>query len=198
MIPTPSPSNPTLYATYIYPDSIVPLPTLDYELGGIGISDPSAGLQYQIWTCTLEIDPVTSVGSVYLEAANTPKTFLLSYPGMAEISIAFDQNMRPFLAFFAEGTATYWWYDTLAGMMVFTDLAPGTSPPKACLDDKRPSQLGLSDIILTYERFGNIYYRVQRERYLNEYLLVAGVSGRVLQVGMNEINRLQFMIGQSL
>ena len=48
MLPTPTPSDPTVYAPFKYPDNIVPTPYVDYELGGIGLNNPSAGLEYQV------------------------------------------------------------------------------------------------------------------------------------------------------
>jgi hypothetical protein len=35
---------------------------------------------------------------------------------------------------------------------------------------------------------------MQRDRYEVEYLLKENVGGRLLRVGMNEVNRLQFLI----
>ena len=198
MLPTPDPSNPTMYAPFQYPDNIVPTPYMDYEIGGIGLNDPSAGLEYQVWTCTLDIDPETFVGSVFLEAPNTPRTFIFSYPGITEISLTFDQNMQPFIAFFADGVALFRWFDSFTSEFTITALPIGTTQPKASLDDKRFHQVGNSDIILAYVRDGNLYYRYQQERYLVEHLYVTGVTGRLLQVGMNELNRMQFFIGQNL
>lgn len=198
MLPTPSPSNPTVYAPYKYPDSISPLPTVDYELGGIGINDASAGLEYQVWTGLLDIDPITLVGSFYLEAPNTPRTFVFSYAGATDISLTFDQNMQPFFAFYANGVALFRWYDTLSGMFQITALPVGTTQPRGSLDDKRASQISQSDIILAYVRSGTLYYRVQRERYLMEHTYASAPAGRLLQLGMNEVNRLQFLLGQSL
>jgi hypothetical protein len=61
-----------------------------------------------------------------------------------------------------------------------------------CLDDKRPLQNAVSDVILAYTRSGNLYFRAQRDRYLVEYPLATAVTGTLDKVGMNTVNRLQF------
>lgn len=195
-IPGHSLSSVPVPSSYLFPDNIEPSKTVDYELGGIGLDDPSAGLQYQVWTGTLEIDQDTDIGSVYLEAPNWPKQLQFARLGVSEISIAFDQNMNPFIAFMEAGAARFWWFDTVADEQVFSTLPAGSRSPKCCMDDKRPEMLSVNDIILAYIRDDNLYYREQRDRYEIEYLLkTGGMTQDLIRVGMNRGNRLQFAIG---
>jgi hypothetical protein len=166
--------------------------TTDYELGGIGLNDPSAGLQYQIWVATYDPD----TGDVSLEAPNTVQTVIFNALEVTELSLAFDQNMRPFFAFVQNGQAKFRWYDTVLGANRITDLDPSDISPRCCLDDKRELQVtqGNVDIILAYVRNNNLYYRQQRDRYEVEYLLKEEVNGVLLRVGMNKEYRLQFYL----
>lgn len=180
-------------ADYLAPDSTDPPNKLtDYELGGVALNDASLGLQYQTWTCRADL----ATGEVFLRAPDVAEALLFTAPGITELSLAFDQNMRPFVAYVQEGQARFRWYDTVLGANRITDLDPLDRTPKCCMDDKRPWQVaqGSNDIILAYLRGGSLYYRQQRDRYETERLLATGISGRLLRVGMNVQRRLQFLI----
>jgi hypothetical protein len=163
-------------------------PTLDFEDGGIGISDPSEGLNYQVWKAVIQ-----DTRNVYLEAANTPRFILYAGEGITEISFTFDQNMRPVLVFVEEGRPKMRWYDSSAGEQVVTLLDKNMVNPRVFLDDKRILETGKSDIILGYIRANNLYFRMQRDRFGVEYLLKKKINS-LHKIGMNSQLRLQFMI----
>lgn len=158
----------------------------DWELGGIALNDPSAGLTVQVWKFTLEVDPDTGDSSVYTEAPGFPKTLLFTTLAgyFTEIAGAFDQNMNPLVAYQESGTPKFWWWDPTAGAMVHTTLPTGCIDLRCSLDDKRRFNVEESDIILSYVRGGSLYYRRQRDRYLTEYLLQDNVS-RLVCSAMN-------------
>jgi hypothetical protein len=178
-------------AEYQAPDDRDPPSALvDYELGGRALNDSSEGLGVHVWTCRAD-----EAGRVYLSAPGQPETLAFTALGITELSLAFDQNMRPFVAFIQSGQAKFRWYDTVLGANRITNLSTDDHSPRCCMDDKRDfaTSLGQNDVILAYVRGGNLYYRQQRDRYENEYLLHEGVPGRFLRVGMHRENRLQFM-----
>lgn len=186
MLPQNTLSAIAIVDEYLSPDNFPIAKFVDYELGGIGISDPSQGLQVQVWK--LEY----TSNRVMVSAANTPRKVLFSSPDVKEISLAFDQNMRPFVAYIEGDQAKFWWYDTSVGHEVFTDLPAGSTSPKACLDDKRAMETALSDIILAYIRDRGLRYRLQRDRFLVEYTLATDLDARLIRLGMNKKNRVQF------
>jgi hypothetical protein len=191
MIPEQRLSSVIKYADFYPPDDIDPPNSLtDYEMGGRALNDPSAGLRDRVWTAVAD-----EGGAVRVSAAGVFETLVFTAPGITELSLAFDQNMRPFFAYVQDGQAKFRWYDTVLGANRITNLAAGDRWPRCTMDDKRLSatQQNMSDVILTYVRDGDLYYRQQRDRYENEYLLHEGVPGRLLRVGMNKINRLQFL-----
>lgn len=194
MIPENRLSSTNLPWLYLSPDQLDPEPLEDWELGGVALNDPSEGLEYQVWRAHLRIG-VNNIGNVWLSADNHPESLLFTRDGVTEISLTFDQNMNPFIAFMQNGEAWYWWYDTAIGEQVFTQLPTGCYSPKAAMDDKRYRQVGDSDIILGYVRDGGLYYRMQRDRFLIEYDLNLAVSTNLLKLGMNKSNRLQFAVG---
>src|SRR5690554_634387 len=81
----------------------------DYEDGGIGIQDPSAGLEYQVWRTRVTTDGTR----ILLGAANHPEQVIYTGTGITEVSLSFDGNMRPHFAWVEEGVAKFNWYNSL-------------------------------------------------------------------------------------
>lgn len=168
--------------------------TIDYEDGGIGIQDPSAGFLYQRWRARL-LEAGTPQSKVLLSAPNAPEFTLIELPGLTEISISFDQNMRPVLAFMQAGTAKLRWFDPVVSAQVITEIGPDVITPRVSLDDKRKiatRDSQVNDVILAYVRGGNLYYRQQRDRYSVERLLATAVTP-LIKIGFSRGLRLQFM-----
>lgn len=190
MIPEQTLSSTTVLGTYIHGDTEDYSPTTDHEPGGTALNDASDGLFVQLWTATTDGTDVT------LSAPSVPAAVLFSRPGtITELSLAFDQNMRPVVAFVEDGQAYLYWYDTLAAAQVFTTLAADVDNPRVTLDDKRERQTGTSDVILAYKRATALYFRAQRDRFLVEYHLASGVNRGLRTIRMNNKLRLQFELG---
>lgn len=159
---------------------------VDYEDGGIAIQDPSKGLMYQIWRARV-------LGNdLVLDAPSVEPVAIYSGEDITEVSLAFDQNMRPTVAFVEAGEAKLLWYDSAVPGQVITTLASDVQDPRVSLDDKRQSQLAVSDIILGYLRDGKLYCRQQRDRFQIERLLDEGPHVGLIKIGMNRGLRLQF------
>jgi hypothetical protein len=184
-------------AAYLSPDDVTPPNALtDYELGGIALSDPSQGLRVQTWTATWN----SGDGGVYADSpATSPALVFTPGSGLSWLSLAFDQNMRPVIAYTQAGAAKMRWYDSEIAGYTTTTFPVGTSDPCVCMDDKRQSQTsgGANDVIVGYIRAGSLYFRAQRDRYGVEYLLASDLGAvKVRRIGMNEVNRLQFRLGK--
>lgn len=178
---------------------------VDSELGGVGLSDPSAGLTYQVWTAQLVGIPGEVGTGVSVSAPNNPDQILFMLDGLKAISLSFDQNMHPFIAYATVSGAGIWWYDATLPGQKFTSLSAGSSVPKCTLDDKRnlSTLTGTSDILVAYIRDDNLYYVQERDRYATERILLADVSNyllapRVGKVGMTDVSRVQFYLYGSL
>ena len=158
----------------------------DVHYGGIALSDASQGLGYQLWTC------FTDGNNVWLSAPNTPAYIILPGVGAAWVALAMDQNARVFIAYATLlGAASYYWFDsTIPGYR--TSTLSGVIPRVfASLDDSRPALLTSSDVILSYVRAGELFFRAQRDRFGIEYDLGAAPANLV-QIGMNRADRFQF------
>lgn len=163
----------------------------DYESGGIALSDPTQGLNYQVWSARISED----FKDIVVSADTVSDTVLYSGNDISEVSLSFDQNMRPVLAFVEGGITKLRWFDTTVQQQVVTSYGADHITPRVSLDDKRLTQSSNSDVIFAYLRNGNLYYRQQRDRYLTEYLLAenVGASG-IVKFGMGRNWRLHFLM----
>lgn len=163
----------------------------DYERGGVAIQDASQGLMGYTWRCYV-------VGlDVFIERVGSgAPTLLFQQSGITAIALAFDQNMRPAVAYRTTSNLTFLrWYDSVDQVYV-TDSFGDLKDPRLTLDDKRPQSVQTSDIIFAYIRDANLCYRQQRDRYTVEYVLRAGLpaDARLKTLGMSDVLRLQFEI----
>lgn len=177
---TPVPSG------YLSPDDHARVNTLyDYERGGVALNDASDGLLGYDWKVWVEGDDILLARAPY----DSPTT-LFTAAGTTWVSLAFDQNMRPNVAYMQAGACKLWWYDTTIPGATTTTFADCASP-MLCLDDKRQGADSYNDVLFFYVRAGSIRYRQQRDRYTTERDLTAVPDGYILQVGMAQNLRVQ-------
>ena len=190
MIPEQSLSSEVVYAPFVGGRSLPVKETRDYENGGVDLSDPSLGLDYQVWRARI----LGNGTRIVVDAENNPETVLYEGADISEVSLSFDQNMRPVLALVEGGVPKLQWFDSDAGQQVVTEF-PGIVTPRVSLDDKRLIQSANSDVIFAYLSNGDLCYRRQRDRYETEYTLESGVpASGIIKIGMNRQWRLQFML----
>jgi len=193
-----------LSTTLVYDNLLLPNPQpselVSRELGGVALNDPSQGLAVKVWTCTTVVSANPLVpDQIVVFADDVPQASLFSAFGVSEVSLAFDQNMRPFVAFVTQGNAKFYWYDSLLEEAVISDLPSGSTSPRCTLDDHRARQTGNSDIIMVYIHDGNFCFRAERDRYEIEYVLIEDVNLQIISptiqwVAFNLNYRLQFSL----
>lgn len=185
--------NPTTSpADWLDPDGIVPGSLLvSYERGGIALNDASQGLLVQNWRARY-------VGSDVLIGADpySSETTLITELGITELSLAFDQNMQPTLAYMVGSVCKLRWFDPTLPGFVTTTMAANVRSPFLAMDDKRSAatQLARNDIIFLYMRLNFLCMRVQRDAYDTEYILrtFPGNDVTIVRSGMN--NQLGFQV----
>ena len=190
MIPQHRLSSELVEGEFLFPDFIPSDPLEGFELGGIALQDTSLGLRHQVWRAFYD-------GSgVFLTAESLEEPILLfTEPGIVDLDLAFDQTMNWNICYTkdVEGqmVSEFRWFDpTIQDYRI--EEYPGALNLKVTLDDKRSLAATTSDVILTYVRDDNLYFRAQRERYLQEYLLAEGVQGTLRRFGMGLHNRLMW------
>lgn len=158
----PIKSTKPVVGKLLSPDNLPKRPTIDFDIGGIALQDPSHGLMVQQWRGWFE----RNESAVYLEAPNTSPTKIFNQPNIVWLSFCFDQNMRWSAVYtIADGLSYLRWYNSQISGYDVTELDSGVISPFLSLDDKRPSQSGNSDIVLAYIQNQTVYVRVQRERF---------------------------------
>lgn len=203
MIPQKSLIQPPRGSAFIFPDNLISTNLVDYELGGIGLSDASQGLQVQEWT--LQVVGLGINTSIQVSSSNTPPTILFSLPNITWGRLAFDQNMHPVICYVDQTGPGFWWYDPTIPGQIFTSLSSDVQTPCCSMDDKRSLEirLGTNDVIISYIRANGLFYRQQRDRYGIEYSLYPNLNLIIPNPNLNKIGmgvnyRLQFEIYGSL
>lgn len=164
---------------------------VDHEYGGAAIQDPSQGLLVKVWKLWVEGEDVRIAPAATLGAAQT----LFSAPDIAEVTLAFDNNMMPVVAYMQDGELKLRWFDLsrTPPAYVIDNLGPGIATPYLTFDDKRPQFIGESDVMLFYVRDRKVWVRLLRDRWLTEYEWadIPDHAGRILAAGMSRGNRMQ-------
>ena len=202
MMPGHQLSTQLEFGDFLTPDNLPCSPTLSYQLGGISVSDPSKGLQVQTWMAQL-VNPALSTSYVTLSAPTYPTQTLYTLSYISQISLAFDQNMKPCLAYMQQGLSYLWWYDATIPGYTVVPLPSGSYSPQVTLDDKRlvSVQQSFTDIVLIYLRNANMYMRQERDRFTTEYVLLQGIeyyNPQLYKIGMCSSDRLLIQVNADL
>ena len=158
--------------------------TTSSDNGPIAIQNTSKGLMAKIWTASYN----SVTGSVTLQDG----TNLFTDTNLKELSLTFNQNAAPFIAFRSATRIKIWWYDPLLSNYTIKDVTTGDQP-FCYLDERRPEFSANSDVFLLYHRDGEIFYRLQRDRFDVEYStgIIGGTDIVIECFGMAKNNRLQ-------
>ena len=191
-------STVSVPGAYLFPDNIGGNLLTSHEAGPIARSDPSGGQKYQEW--------ILSWNNGSGDFTLTPQTIgdpvvVLNAANVTQLGLAFDQNGRETICY---NTATngylYWWDSSVPGF-VTTDFGTDIVSMGLTLDDKRPRETQVNDIILWYTKVGAVDYdlfnRIQRERYENETLMAEEIYRYITQVGMNDGTRVQITTNET-
>lgn len=205
-------SNP-VSGTFLGGRSLPVKSELDYESGGLALQDSSRGLLCNIWRSRIlnnKTDIVLDAQPANADGQVVDSSTLITGINITEVSISFDQNMNPAIAYVEDGTPKFYWYDTTIPGFTTTSY-PGILTPRVSLDDKRSLQSSISDVIFAYIRNeggqNRLYYRQQRDRYTieydptedldpttrDEYRDMVDLSPGLIKIGMNRQLRMQFM-----
>ncbi len=191
MMPDNVLSTTPVPAPLLQPDSWSKSTYLDFEKGGIAISDPSQGLDSYTWKVWIDN------GNVFcnrIDLDDDEAHYLFFVEDARNLGLAFDQNMNVAISYQLGPVCYLYWYDSTVSNYVTTKF-PGCRSPGITLDDKRNGQSSNSDILLFYIKLDKLYFRMQRDRYLIEYHLYdLPTDYELTRVGMGTNNRIQFVL----
>ena len=180
---TPTPIISNFQAPYDLPYN----PLSQDVLGGIAIGNPSQGRQYKIWTVSY------NGAAIDVKPVDGPIAFSLLAANVETVSLAFDNNMGLVIAWkLTTGGANLYYFDTLTSQYI-TRFFAGVLSCRVVVDDARDFYTASSDVIFGYTLGGNLYWRQQRDRYDNQYL-VGPTTKFLRKMAPNVGNRLQFQL----
>lgn len=186
-LPEPLIIDGTVTTQFVYPRSKSYTLTESWDNGGVALSDPSQDLNKYVWRAWTDGATIT----VKRDDLDTYQVVLMDI-NITEIDLTFDQNMRPCIAYVANGISKLYWYDTFQAKQVI-DEYQAIRNPRVSLDEKRRFNVSQSDIIFAYQKGNTLCYRVQRERFTIERVLVTNTKKRLLwRIGMGRNNRFLF------
>lgn len=159
-------------------------PAIGWSPGGINLNNGAQGREVQLWYATFNATHIL----IHKEFGGLQSS--IAIPGVQAVSLAFDSNMQPTLAYKDAGGQRLRFFDAAVSDFTTITQAAATSGLVA-LDDIRDANSENSDVIWGYTRDGNLYYRVQRERYITERL-VGPVRGPLINMGPTDERRLMF------
>lgn len=167
-------------------------PLIDWEMGGAVLNQPLSNRYTHNWR--LWSDGTT----VFINRDDLSETTVVfSGAGITSVSLAFDQVMRPHVAYVEQGRAKFYFWETLSNSFQHMDLPVEAKYPRTGSDDKRPFFIGLDDVLVAYMKDDNLFVRWQSERFLQEHQMAANTGKRMLvQLGMNNQNRMQFRLSR--
>lgn len=160
-----------------------------WDTGGAAFSDPAAGLFAYDWHAW------TDGKAIACQRADLDEVHVLienDEANITEIDFTFNQNMQPHVVFLAGTQTKLRWFDpTINGYVV--SVFEGLKYPRIALDDKRRFNAANSDIIFAYIRNVSLCYRLQRDKFAIEYVLVNYTgSSKLYKIGMTENMRFGF------
>ena len=166
---------------FLYPRSKRYSVMQSWDRGSVAISDTSEGIGSYIWESWTDGD------TIYIKREGATAIKVVTDPLITEIDLTFDQNMRPCIVYVSSGVSKMFWYDTALEKQTTTTY-PDIRNPRVSLDDKRTVNTTESNIIFSYVRDNNLYYRLQRDRYSVEYLIVdESFRDKDLPLSLNKI-----------
>ena len=161
-----------------------------FTFGPSFIGDTDSEFNSEIWRYTYALN------MIYMTKMSTMQVYPLNNDivNATELSVCFNQSAQPVTAFVSNGNCYLKWYDTAINDYVVENLGAGYSSPKIILDifDKKSNQADV--IFFYYLNNTKLCCRYQRDRYTIQYELKDMPPHRILRVGHNKSNRIQFLV----
>ena len=186
---TPTP----IVGNFLYLQDLPYDPLIQTVMGGSALNDAVNGRLVKPWTVFYTPDLLApTTGLIEVQPSDGNVVFTITASDVLTVSLAFDANMAPVIAWTTPDDANLYYYDTLTSTYI-TRVFPGVTSCRVCVDDPLKFYTSQSDVIFGYTINGNLCYRQQRDRYNTEYI-IQPMTGSLTKLGMSSINRLQFEI----
>jgi len=160
--------------------------TVAYTRGGPIFANVTHGIDGYIWKAYVDEANQVVVKRDDLDHVHE----ITTKAGITQLDFTFDQNMRPFLVYVADGLPYYFHFNKEDSSYSEVALDPAIKFPRCELDMRELHEIPNSDIILGYVRDGNLCYRIQRERFTKETIIATNPKKSMLwRVGLLDDGR---------
>lgn len=150
--------------------------TTAYCDGGPELFNSKAGITGYVWVAFVD-----SIDNITVKREDSDEKYVVTTrANVSQLDLTFDQNMRPFLTYVVDDIPYYFHFNSHDSS--YSEVALDTSIrfPRCELDMRDVQDIPNSDIILGYIRDGNLCYRVQRERFLQEHIIATDSNKTML------------------
>jgi hypothetical protein len=160
---------------------------IDYERGGVNLNDPYLGLNKLNWKSNY-LNGGIKITDFNGFIQHTP----LEIANVTELSFSFDRNMAVAIAYMVAGTSYLYFYDSTLGTYN-TLIFNGITSIRLIHDDLREIADPYDDILFFYIKDNKVYFRRQRDRYVDEFEFCDLPEGktRIQRLGFSNKLRLQ-------
>lgn len=190
MIPADKLSSEVMFSDWIInlPDEAF-TSNSGFELGGEAININTDDLNSRLWRYFYEDNKVK------INRTDTDEIITLEeLPGLTQLSLTFNQSLVPVFTYIQNGTTFLKWFDTSDQTYKTTNFGTTFRSPKVVLDIKDKLST-VSDVLFLYMKNNTeLCVRYQRDRFSIEYVLKTMPAHVILRVGMNKLNRIQFLM----
>ena len=171
---------------FAYPKNLYHTFLESYCLGGSTLFEVKTNLDTHTWYGYLKSD------GIYIKRLDVDTEYkIVEAPNISQLDITFDQSMRPVIVYVSNEKPYIYMYDSKQFTTVPLD--ERIKYPKIELDNKLLSEISGSDIILGYTYEGKLCYRMQRDRFLKEYIIGNNPSKTIVQkMGITKDGRFGF------
>jgi hypothetical protein len=169
---------------FLPPNDIAYNPLSQIIRGGLAVGNTSQGRDYQNWQVFYES------GDIKIKPVTGNVEFTYPVPNATIVSGAFDQNMSPIIAWVDTSNSASIYFFGPSGYTTLT--VNGVNSMRLGIDDIREFYSAASDIFFAYTKNNNLYYRIQRDNYTNEYLIGSAPGMTLRRMGPTNKNRFQF------
>lgn len=164
-------SSSPVPSSFSYPKNIKPSPSVGLDIGPDILNTPQDVLPTKLWNVRLDNN------DAIISSSEDPDVVLFSDTNIVHIDLTFDTSGNPFVCYEKEAQILLYWFDPILASITTTILTPGTQP--SCFLNLR-FETPQAQIILAYNKFGAIKYRLGVDRFTVEY-----------DAGMNDIDNFE-------
>ena len=185
---------------YLPPDDITHTLNEDWEKGPIAPNDTSGGMANQDWHLTFAAGEFTITPS----DTGPPVTIVTGSEPLDSVqcTFCFDQNGQVAISWIDSSDGGHiFWFDIQTGQLEVFDFQNPVTRVGLCLDDKRPREVGINDMLLWYtipipgdQGHYTLYNREQRDRFTDIYEMFDPAWPFIHKLGMNDGLRVQISL----